>query len=137
MANILASFVQDVACEYTRAPGTDVTDESAAAETDTAMLELLKDVFEIQDPSLIPVSEMRDAADLPDYWQRESVQARPWGPWHRSKEDDEPARVQYGVWSEEKELGQVPRVRVVLASAPSVADMLVYRSIASFTATLE
>jgi hypothetical protein len=127
MANILASFVQDVACEYTRSAETDFKDEGAAAavETDAAMIELLKDVFEIQDPANVPVSEMRDVGNLANYWEREAVQARPWGPWHRAKEDDEPARIQHGVWSEEKELGQVPRVSTVLTSSTSVADILV------------
>jgi hypothetical protein len=137
MANILASFVQDVACDYTRSPETGVTDESAAAETDTAMLDLLEDVFEIQDPTVIPVSEMRDVSNLADYWQTEAVQARPWGPWHRAKEDDEPARIQHGVWGEEKELGQVPRVSTLPPFLNSVADMLVCHSVASSPTTLE
>lgn len=114
MANLLASLVQDVACEYTRLPAISDSDESTVEETDAAMLELLKDVFEIQDQTITPVSEMRDVADLSDYWEKEAEQAKPWGPWHRAKEDDQPAQIQPGIWSEEKELGQVPRVSMEL-----------------------
>ncbi|GHJ85051.1 hypothetical protein NliqN6_1453 [Naganishia liquefaciens] len=111
MANVLASLVQDVACEYVGSP--EATDGAADdGERDTAMLELLQDVFELQDDAAtLPVSEMKDVSTLSRYWQHEAEQARPWGPWHRPKEDDEPARVQHGVWSEQRELGQVPRLR--------------------------
>ena len=107
MANVLASLVQDVACEYTRLP---VVSDEPTGEADGATLELLQDVYEIRDYPTLPVSEMQDVSDLPDYWRKQAQQARPWGPWHRAKGDDEPARVQHGVWSEERELGQVPRV---------------------------
>lgn len=111
MANMVMALLQDVVCDYTRLQGPTDEDPNGLVETDLELLELLKDVFEVQDPTFVPVSEIQDTSHLPDYWLDQSEQAKPWGPWHRHKDDDQPARIQQGIWSEEKQLGQVPRVR--------------------------
>jgi hypothetical protein len=116
MANMVKALLQDVVCDYTRLQG--VTEESldGHVETDWEMMELLKDVYELQDPTYVPVSEIKDVSDLSDYWLDQAEEARPWGPWHRHKDDDQPAKIQPGMWSEEKQLGRVPRVCSVFGS---------------------
>lgn len=122
MSNMVTALLQDVVCDYTRLQGATEESLDGHVETDMVMMELLKDVYELQDPTCVPVSEIKDASDLSDYWLDQAKQARPWGPWHRHKDDDQPANIQPGVWSEEKELGQVPRVRSVCASTIGRVD---------------
>jgi hypothetical protein len=110
MANMVMALVQDVVCDYTRLEESTAENLDDPSETDMDMLELLKDVYEIQNPTFVPVSEIMDTAHLPDYWLEQAEQVKPWGPWHRHKDDDQPAKIQPGVWSEERHLGQVPRV---------------------------
>lgn len=114
MANMVNALVQDVACEYvgdSRAWESEGEVEVGEEDMVSArMVELLKDIFEVVDTSLPALSMMQDLETLPDYWKNEAEQARPWGPWHPNKEDSEPAKIQHGVWSDEKQLGQVPRV---------------------------
>ncbi|KAJ9117453.1 hypothetical protein QFC22_004303 [Naganishia vaughanmartiniae] len=116
MANMVNALVQDVACQYV---GDDPSvweidgpvDDGDGAVADAAdMVELLKDIFEVKDTALPALSTIQDLNTLPDYWKNEAEQARPWGPWHPNKEDNELAKIQHGVWSDENQLGRVPRV---------------------------
>ena len=145
MANMVKALVQDVACGY-------VGDDASAWEVDEGMndtdgimagqgdmMDLLKDIFEVEDTTLPALSTIQDLETLTSYWKNEAEQAKPWGPWHPNKEDTEPAKIQRGVWSDERQLGQVPRVsrRVTLQN---VADGLMicywYYSAASVPAAL-
>jgi hypothetical protein len=145
MANMVKALVQDVACGYVGDDpsawevdeGMDDTDGIMAGQGD--MMDLLKDIFEVEDTTLPALSTIQDLETLTSYWKNEAEQAKPWGPWHPNKEDTEPAKIQRGVWSDERQLGQVPRVshRVTLQN---VANGLMicywYYSAASVPAAL-
>lgn len=128
MANMVKALLQDVVCDYTRLEGSAEEASDVDTETGTEMLELMQDVYEVQDPTYVPVSEIKDIAHLSEYWLNQAEQVKPWGPWHRPKDDDQPAKIQPGVWSEDQQLGQIPRVCELLGRTSFAVILIILAS---------
>lgn len=88
LANMLAAYVQDTACE--------LVDQLSTSRRDPL------------EGILLP--HARHNLSEADDFVEEPVQARPWGPWRPQKGDMEP-EIQYGVWSAQDQHGQLPRLR--------------------------